>query len=91
MRIIWNPDAVLTHRESASRGRDHEGEGRARAAEELRALRLRWGKVIANDPFYSPNLNRDTDPYTGLGLPPRPRGPRRDEHGQPNALGAYLR
>jgi O-antigen biosynthesis protein len=34
-------------------------------------LHARWGETVANDPFYSPQLNLDATPYSGLAWPPR--------------------
>jgi len=74
--IVWTPDAVMNHHESASRGRDLLPARAARARRELDRLRARWGSVLAADPAYSPNLSRRGAPYEGLALPPAPRAPR---------------
>jgi hypothetical protein len=29
----------------------------------VEAMRAKWGQVIANDPYYSPNLTRETNDY----------------------------
>lgn len=75
-RNVWTPHASLLHRESASRGRDLGPERSARAARELRNLQLKWGEALTGDPYYSPSLNLDAYPYSGLAWPPRPRTPR---------------
>lgn len=56
LRIIWTPDAVLEHIESATRGADFEPERHKRAINELGRLRQRWSEVIDDDPFYNPNF-----------------------------------
>jgi O-antigen biosynthesis protein len=71
--IVWTPFAQLFHFESASRGAEDTPEKAARAAKEKAALRRRWNGVLADDPCYSPNLNLDGMPFTGLALPPRRR------------------
>lgn len=72
-RNVWTPFASLLHRESASRGRDLGTERAARAARELRNLQLKWGDALLADPYYSPCLNLDAYPYSGLAWPPRAR------------------
>ena len=71
--VVWTPFALLFHFESASRGAEDTPEKAARAAKEMAALRRRWGAALADDPCYSPNLNLDGMPFTGLALPPRRR------------------
>jgi len=60
-RVVWTPRAVLTHRESATRGRVH-------SAEDSLKFFKRWGEAVrAGDPYYNPNLSR-TMPGYGLDL-----------------------
>lgn len=68
--VVWTPEAMLYHHESASRGKDELPEKAARARRELENLRQRWGAILLNDPTYNPNLNRDGDPFRGLAMPP---------------------
>ena len=70
-RIVFTPDAKLIHDELASRGADIAPDKAARFAGELRALRERWGEVLAADPYYSPMLGLDGSPYSTLAWPPR--------------------
>jgi O-antigen biosynthesis protein len=49
----------------------------------LASLRNRWGQAIADDPFYSPLLNRDGPPFTGLACPPGTHAPRRGTIAKP--------
>lgn len=57
MRVIWTPDAKLTHRESVSR-RSAQGPDQILAFKrEERLMLKRWHKQLRNDPFRSPNLS----------------------------------
>lgn len=69
-RIIWTPLAELYHHESASRGYEDTPEKRERFEREVVFMKERWGKSLALDPFYNPNLTIDGEPY-GLSYPPR--------------------
>lgn len=71
LSIVWTPHIDLYHYESVSRGRDSTPEKRARAMKEELYMRRRWSHVAMADPYYSPNLNLDGVPFTGLALPPR--------------------
>ncbi|GGK55278.1 glycosyltransferase family 2 protein [Salinarimonas ramus] len=70
---ICDPDIVLYHHESASRGRPTHGPDRAQQRREELLVSSRWHNVMLSDPCYSPNLNLFGAPYTGLSLPPRHR------------------
>lgn len=72
--LIWSPNALLVHAESASRGKDVTPEKRARAMREQQNLILRHPILINGDPFYHPALALDflSGPYGALALPPRP-------------------
>ena len=54
-RVVWTPDAVLVHCESATRGADWLLHNRPYAHGEWMAMRSRWGEVIDFDPFHNPN------------------------------------
>ncbi len=75
-KIVWTPHAQLLHHESASRGRDVTSAAKARARREYQHFRTRWGDYV--DPFHNPNLPlcANMEPFYGLALPPRHRGPR---------------
>lgn len=60
-RNVWTPYAELLHRESASRGNDERGADRQRFLREEAVMRGRWAALIANDPYYSPNLSLDSN------------------------------
>ena len=49
--VVYTPDAVLTHHESATRG--------ARAApDDAWLMTRRWRRELADDPYYNPNADR---------------------------------
>jgi hypothetical protein len=49
---VWTPDALLSHRESASRGRP--GPGGGRHGDQRARFLTRWGDFAVNDPFFHP-------------------------------------
>lgn len=71
-RIIFAPHARLYHLESASRGLDRSGARRDRLEHDKATLLRRWGRTLAEDPFYSPNLS-DKAVDCRLAFPPRVR------------------
>jgi O-antigen biosynthesis protein len=54
--VVYTPYAVLIHHESATRG------SRVNPAE-VRYMQEKWRDVIAQDPYYSPNLSRTSEDY----------------------------
>ncbi|MFV3074454.1 glycosyltransferase family 2 protein [Niveispirillum fermenti] len=72
-QIVWTPHIELFHYESVSRGQDSTPEKQARAMKEALYMRQRWARITAMDPYYSPNLNLDGAPFSGLAVPPRRR------------------
>jgi GT2 family glycosyltransferase len=59
-RIIWAPDARLTHLESKSRGSDLSPERAERLARESALFQAKWQALLdAGDPYYSPHFRRD--------------------------------
>jgi GT2 family glycosyltransferase len=72
-RIVWTPEARLTHHESRARGRDTTWWKIALAQSESRRLLSRWPACRDKaDPYYSPNLTherQDFTPHTGPPLP----------------------
>jgi GT2 family glycosyltransferase len=56
-RNIWTPFAELIHHESVSRGKHDNPEKITRFQHETDFMRMRWGKTVEQDPFYSPNLS----------------------------------
>ena len=49
----------LYHYESRSHGLDTEVDNKGRFAEETQVMWKRWGDIVANDPYYNPNLTRN--------------------------------
>lgn len=70
LRNLWTPHAELLHFESVSRGRDHDPAKKARYRAEAAVMLQRWGRWIADDPFYNPNLSAAHDDFS-LAEPPR--------------------
>jgi GT2 family glycosyltransferase len=59
---VWTPFAELIHHESVSRGNDLKDRAKARRfAAELAALQDRWGQRLYFDPYYSSNLDWQTE------------------------------
>jgi len=69
-RIVWTPYAELYHLESVSRGSDNTPRKYLRLRHELNYMKKRWGKIIANDPYYNPNLTIEYEDFA-LAYPPR--------------------
>lgn len=72
--IIWTPYAQLYHLESATRGSDEAPEHLERSMLEQEYMKTRWGAMLQNDPYYSPNLTYESENY-GLAFPPRVNKP----------------
>lgn len=73
-RTVFTPHAVLHHLESASRGYERTAAEWAETRREEAVLRARWGALMADDPFYSPNLRLDAE-EPAPAVPPRVRRP----------------
>ena len=69
-RIVGDPDIVLIHKESKTRGSDTDGVKASRLDAEARLMRERWGDILDHDPFYSPNHDILRGDFT-LANPPR--------------------
>ena len=69
-RNIWTPYAELYHHESATRGPEETPGKKARAAQEVRYMHKRWGKVLKTDSAYSPNLTVEFEDFS-FAWPPR--------------------
>ncbi len=54
-RVLVDPDIMLIHKESRTRGSDKTGARANRLEEEASLMRERWASELANDPYYSPN------------------------------------
>jgi len=57
LKVVGDPDILLIHKESRTRGSDKKGERAKRLAEEAAWMRNRWSNTLKTDPFYSPNLS----------------------------------
>jgi GT2 family glycosyltransferase/2-polyprenyl-3-methyl-5-hydroxy-6-metoxy-1,4-benzoquinol methylase len=55
-RIVWTPWAELYHRGCLFPDVQ-------RASREVKYLKDRWGKILANDPYYNPNLTLQHEDY----------------------------
>jgi GT2 family glycosyltransferase len=73
-RNVWTPYAELYHFESATRGADTRPESAVRFAQEVELMQRRFGRLLRDDPAYSPNLTLDTENLS-LAFPPRARKP----------------
>ena len=67
---IWTPNADLYHHESATRGFEDTPEKIKRFIGEVEYMQNRWKKIIANDPFYNPNLTIMAEDFA-VAFPPR--------------------
>ncbi|MDI1298694.1 glycosyltransferase [Methylotenera sp.] len=59
-RNVYCATAELYHHESKSRGFEDTPEKRSRAKKEEAYMKQKWGELLQNDPFYNPNLSRDS-------------------------------
>jgi glycosyltransferase involved in cell wall biosynthesis len=69
-RNVWTPYAELYHHESSTRRDGGDLAMQARFDKEVQYMRTRWGSLLRDDPFYSPNLTLDEENF-GLAWPPR--------------------
>ena len=56
-RNLYTPYCELYHHESLSRGSDVIGEKAKRFEKEVHFMQKKWPEIIANDPYYNPNLS----------------------------------
>jgi GT2 family glycosyltransferase len=63
-RNVWTPYAELYHHESATRGAEDTPEKISRFNQESELVRQRWGNLLLNDPYYSPNLTLTADDFS---------------------------
>jgi O-antigen biosynthesis protein len=68
-KVICDPDIVLIHKESKTRGADTDGARAQRLEAEAATMRDRWGPVLANDPYYNPNLTLERDDFSLADIP----------------------
>jgi GT2 family glycosyltransferase len=60
---IYTPFSELIHHESKTRGEDTGTKKTKRFDKEKALLLSRWSSQIKNDPFYNPNLTRDSEDF----------------------------
>jgi GT2 family glycosyltransferase len=63
-RNVWTPYAELYHHESATRGAEDTPEKISRFNQESELVRQRWGDLLLNDPYYSPNPTLTADDFS---------------------------
>nr|WP_255701496.1 glycosyltransferase family 2 protein [Afifella sp. H1R] len=61
---IFTPYAEMYHLESISRGHEDNSEKQARFFEESLYMQKKWQRLLACDPFYSPNLSREHEDFS---------------------------
>ena len=69
--VVFAPEAVLHHHELRTYGSHYAGERAAFKEAEVARLRARWTRVIAEDPFHSPNLGLSPGREWEPAFPPR--------------------
>uniref|UniRef100_A0A7V4E5J4 Glycosyltransferase n=1 Tax=candidate division WOR-3 bacterium TaxID=2052148 RepID=A0A7V4E5J4_UNCW3 len=62
--IVYTPYAVLYHHESLSRGHEDTPEKQERFLREVKYMRMKWGQILDNDPYYNPNLTREREDFS---------------------------
>ncbi|MBX7172213.1 MAG: glycosyltransferase family 2 protein [Pyrinomonadaceae bacterium] len=62
--IVYTPFAELYHYESASRGSDQTLKNNPRFQKELNYMLEKWGKILAKDPYYNPNLTLEREDFS---------------------------
>ncbi|WP_217429610.1 glycosyltransferase family 2 protein [Sphingomonas bacterium] len=70
LKIVCDPDILLLHKESKTRGSDKRGERKDRLQAEADMMRERWAQVLDSDPYLSPNHAIDRTDFA-LAYPPR--------------------
>jgi GT2 family glycosyltransferase len=75
-RIIFTPDVEMTHHESASLGAHNSPERQEQFGREVAYIKSKWGGVLAEDPFYNPNLSLVSGRTFQLAFPPRVKAAR---------------
>ncbi|WP_146106442.1 glycosyltransferase [Desulfobulbus oralis] len=66
---LCNPEVVLIHHESISRGKDETPEKITRFWNEISLLKKRWPNVWYHDPAYNPNLTLSESNYSRARIP----------------------
>ncbi len=71
---VYDPYAECYHHESVSRGYETTPEKFTRFEGEVETMKLRWAKVLLEDPYYNPNLTLLHEDF-GFAYPPRVEKP----------------
>ncbi len=74
-RIVYTPYAEFYHHESASRGLEDNISKHLRFSAEVEYIKSKWGRALAADRFYNPNLSLSSDQLFTLAFPPRLQKP----------------
>ena len=74
-RLLWTPEIRLVHHESMSRGDDSASHHRPRLAAEMAYMKRIWGRALATDPYFNPNLSLDSAQPVRLADRPRAQLP----------------
>jgi O-antigen biosynthesis protein len=61
---VWTPFAELYHHESITRGSEDDPVKQARFKGEVQFMKAKWGKALALDRHYSPNLTLKYEDYS---------------------------
>jgi len=77
-RNIMDPNVLLFHHESLSRGIDTEGEKKLRFQKEVNYMLKNWGHKLLYDSNYNPNLTLEHENFE-LSFPPRLKVSRKSE------------
>lgn len=72
LKVVGDPDILLVHKESKSRGDDARGERARRLQAEAGLMHARWADQLAADPFYNPNLTLERDDFSLAASPRTP-------------------
>ena len=63
--IVYNPQVLLYHHESVSRGKENTYAKMKRFKGEIETFRKKWCTVLEKgDPYYNPNLTLDGADYS---------------------------
>ena len=67
--ILIDPEILVIHKESQTRGYDLDGQNARRLEAEADKIRARWAYELDSDPYINPNLS--IEDMTSLSYPPR--------------------
>ena len=63
-RNLWTPFAELNHYESMSRGYEDTQEKMERFRNEIEFMQSKWGRYLAFDRYYNPNLTKERGDFS---------------------------